>query len=103
MLLETFKSASRYEDVFKFKFDQGGEFDMVIYDKKNHTCRLYEIKHSTEIAEKQARYLRNAEKCHVIEGKFGTIVGKYVLYRGENAIMEGVEYRNVEQFLCELR
>jgi hypothetical protein len=103
VLLETFKSASRYEDVFKFKFDQGGEFDMVIYDKKNHTCRLYEIKHSTEIAEKQARYLRNAEKCHVIEGKFGAIVGKYVLYRGENAIMEGVEYRNVEQFLCELR
>lgn len=103
VLLETFKSASRYEDVFKFKFDQGGEFDMVIYDKKNHTCRLYEIKHSTEIAEKQARYLRNAEKCHVIEGKFGAIVGKYVLYRGENAIMEGIEYRNVEQFLCELR
>ena len=103
VLLETFKSATRSEEVFKFKFAEGGEYDMVIYDKKKHTCRLYEIKHSTEIAERQTRYLRDAEKCQTVEAKFGAITGKYVLYRGENAMVGDVQYLNVEQFLCELR
>ena len=103
VLLETYKSASRNEDVFKFKFDNGGEFDMVIYDKKKHSCRLYEIKHSTEIVERQTRYLRDAERCRIVEAKFGTIAGKYVLYRGSNKTVDGVEYLNVEQFLCGLK
>lgn len=103
VLLETYKSASRNEEVFKFKFDNGGEYDMVIYDKKKHTCRLYEIKHSTEVAERQMRYLRDTERCKTVESKFGTITGKYVLYRGENKTVDGVEYLNVEQFLCGLK
>ena len=103
VLLETFKSAARSEEVFKFKFDNGGEYDMVIYDKKKHTCRLYEIKHSTEIVERQTRYLRDTERCKTVEAKFGTITGKYVLYRGEDTTVNGIQYRNVEQFLCELR
>ena len=103
VLLETYKSAPRNEEVFKFKFDNGGEYDMVIYDKKKHTCRLYEIKHSTEIAERQTRYLKDAEKCQTVEIKFGTITGKYVLYRGEDSTVEGIRYRNVERFLCELK
>jgi len=103
VLLEVQKSASRDEDVFKFKFDSGGEFDMVIYDKKKHTCRIYEVKHSTEIAEKQTRYLNDSDKCQTIESKFGPITGKYVLYRGENTTAGNVQYLNVEQFLCELK
>lgn len=102
VLLETFKSASKDEEVFQFKFDVGGEYDMVIYDKKNHTCRIYEIKHSTRIADKQIRHLINAEKCKTIEERFGKISGKYVLYRGENKTIDDVKYMNVEQFLCEL-
>ncbi len=102
VLLETFKSASKDEEVFQFKFDVGGEYDMVIYDKKNHTCRIYEIKHSTQIADKQIRHLINAEKCKTIEERFGKISGKYVLYRGENKTTDNVKYMNVEQFLCEL-
>ncbi len=102
VLLETYKSASRNEDVFKFKFDNGGEYDMVIYDKKKHTCRLYEIKHSTEVVERQTRYLRDAERCKTVEAKFGKITGKYVLYRGENKTVDDVQYLNAEQFLCEL-
>lgn len=102
VLLETFKSASKNEEVFQFKFDIGGEYDMVIYDKKNHTCRIYEIKHSTQIAERQMRHLTNAEKCKTIEERFGKISGKYVLYRGENKTIDNVKYMNVEQFLCEL-
>ena len=103
VLLETHKTASRNEDVFKFKFDNGGEYDMVVYDKKKHTCRLYEIKHSTEIVERQTRYLRDNERCKIMEAKFGTIMGKYVLYRGEDVTVDGIGYRNVESFLRELK
>lgn len=103
VLLETFKSVPRSEDVFKFKFDSGGEYDMVIYDKKRHTCRLYEIKHSTEVVERQTRYLRDAERCQTVEARFGAIAGKYVLYRGKDTAVDGIQYRNVEQFLCELK
>ena len=101
VLLETYKSASRNEDVFKFQFDNGGEYDMVIYHKQDHTCRIYEIKHSAEIAERQMRYLKDVERCKTVEAKFGRITGKYVLYRGEDAEVDGIVYRNVERFLCE--
>lgn len=103
VLLEVSKAVDKTQQVFKFKFDTGGEYDMVIYDKKAHTCRIYEIKHSSEINEKQVRYLLDDEKCLILQAKFGPIVGKYVLYRGENADAFGVQYRNVEQFLCALK
>ena len=103
VLLETYKSASRNEEVFKFKFDNGGEYDMVIYDKKKHTCRLFEVKHSNQVAERQMRYLKDDERCKTVESKYGAITGKYVLYRGENKMVEGVQYLNVEHFLCEFK
>ncbi len=103
VLLEVSKAASKTEEVFKFKFDIGGEYDMVKYDKKTHTCRIYEIKHSSEIVKRQTRYLLDDEKCRILESKFGPISGKYVLYRGENTVGFGVQYLNVEQFLCELK
>jgi len=103
VLLEVSKTAPKNEEVFKFKFDTGGEYDMVIYDKKAHACCIYEIKHSSEMNEKQVRYLLDDEKCQILQAKFGPIVGKYVLYRGENTDAFGVKYRNVEQFLCALK
>ena len=103
VLLEVSNAVDKTQQVFKFKFDTGGEYDMVIYDKKAHTCRIYEIKHSSEINEKQVRYLLDDEKCQILQAKFGPIGGKYVLYRGENADAFGVQYRNVEQFLCALK
>ena len=103
VLLETYKSSSKNEEVFKFKFDSGGEYDMVIYDKQTDTCRLYEVKHSTVADKRQARYLLDTERCQFVESKFGKIAGKYVLYRGENKAVDGVNYLNVEQYLCELK
>ena len=103
VLLEVSKAASKTEEVFKFKFDIGGEYDMVVYDKKAHTCRIYEIKHSNAITEKQVRYLLDDEKCKIVESKFGPINEKFVLYRGENTASYGVQYLNVEQFLYELK
>ena len=102
VLLEVYKAAPHTTEAFKFKFDSGGEYDLVIYDTHKHNCKLYEIKHSSQIAAKQTRYLRDAEKCEIIENRFGKIIGKYVLYRGENTIVDGIQYQNVEQFLCGL-
>ena len=103
VLLEVRKTAPSTMEAFKFKFDAGGEFDMVIYDKTNQNCRIYEIKHSTEVNEKQTIHLRDAEKCQIVEKRFGPISGKFVLYRGKDTFAEGVQYLNVENFLCGLK
>ena len=103
VLLEVRKTAPSTMEAFKFKFDAGGEFDMVIYDKASKNCRIYEIKHSTEVNEKQTLHLRDAEKCQIVEKRFGPISGKFVLYRGKDTFAEGVQYLNVENFLCGLK
>ena len=103
VLLEVRKTAPSTMEAFKFKFDAGGEFDMVIYDKTSKNCRIYEIKHSTEANEKQTLHLRDAEKCQIVEKRFGPISGKFVLYRGKDTFAEGVQYLNVENFLCGLK
>ena len=103
VLLEVCKAAPSTMEAFKFKFDAGGEFDMVIYDKAGQNCRIYEIKHSTEVNEKQTIHLRDAEKCQIIENRFGPISGKFVLYRGKDTLAEGVQYLNVENYLCGLK
>lgn len=103
VLLEVRKTAPSTMEAFKFKFDAGGEFDMVIYDKAGQNCRIYEIKHSTEVNEKQTLHLRDAEKCQIVEKRFGPISGKFVLYREKDTFAEGVQYLNVENFLCGLK
>ena len=103
VLLEVRKAAPSTMEAFIFKFDAGGEFDMVIYDKAGQNCRIYEIKHSTEVNEKQTIHLRDAEKCQIVENRFGPISGKFVLYRGKDTFAEGVQYLNVENFLCGLK
>ena len=103
VLLEVRKTAPSTMEAFKFKFDAGGEFDMVIYDKTSQNCRIYEIKHSAKVNEKQTIHLRDAEKCQIIENRFGPISGKFVLYRGKDTFAESVQYLNVENFLCGLK
>ena len=76
VLLEVCKAAPSTMEAFKFKFDAGGEFDMVIYDKTSQNCRIYEIKHSAKVNEKQTIHLRDAEKCQIVENRFGPISGK---------------------------
>lgn len=103
VLLEVRKTAPSTMEAFKFKFDAGGEFDMVIYDKTSKNCRIYEIKHSAKVNEKQTIHLRDAEKCQIVEKRFGPISGKFVLYRGKDTFAEGVQYLNVENYLCGLK
>lgn len=84
VLLEVNKVIPKNKEAFKFKFDAGGEYDMIIYDKSTNTCKLYEIKHNDRIDDNQFRFLVDKDKFELIESKYGIIVGKYVLYRGQN-------------------
>ena len=100
ILLET-KVAYPKKQVFQLQFAVG-EFDMVVYDPINLTCQIYEIKYSQEVVSQQYQHLIHPEKCADTEHRFGTITGRYVIYRGEPTESEGIQYLNVEQYLKSL-
>ena len=98
--LET-KKANPNLEVFKLQFAVG-EFDMVVYDSENVCCKIYEVKHSKEKSPFQYRHLINEENCKQTEFRFGKILEKVVLYRGETCEEEnGIHYKNVEEYLIE--
>ena len=101
VLLET-KLANPKKEVFVLQFAIG-EFDMVVFDPTAGSCEIYEVKHSTEAVPQQYRHLIDEQKCELTRHRFGPITGKYVLYRGEDMVMEnGITYRNVEEYLLGL-
>ncbi len=97
ILLET-KMARPDKQVFRLQFAIG-EFDMVVADPVSITTEIYEIKHSAERVPEQAKNLTDEEKCKATEFRFGTITGKAVIYRGEDAEENGIRYLNVEKYL----
>lgn len=101
VLLET-KLANPNEEVFALQFPIG-EFDMVVFDPAAGSCQVFEIKHSAEVVSQQYRHLIDEEKCAQTEHRFGPITGRFVLYRGEDRMLEnGVVYQNVEDYLKQL-
>lgn len=103
VVMETAKARSKKKyKVFKLKFDVG-EFDMVIYNRMENTCSIYEIKHSDKAVDNQYRHLIDEEKCSKTEQRFGKIVKKCVLYRGDSFQTDsGIVYENVENYLRSL-
>ena len=79
---------------------------MVVFDPEAGSCEIYEVKHSMEMVPEQCRHLLNEQKCKDTEFRYGTITGKYVIYRGMTAEMEDlsekVTYLNVEEYLKSL-
>lgn len=100
VLLET-KTANPGKEVFVLQFPIG-EFDMVVFDPAAGSCQIFETKHSREIAPFQYRHLIDSEKCAQTEHRYGPITGKFVLYRGEDQILNGIQYQNVEEYLRNL-
>ena len=103
ILLETQLAASDAAgavDVFKLQFAVG-EFDMVIAEPDTGRCRIYEIKHSNKRAKEQYRHLVSKKLCEQFEHRYGEIVERVVLYRGESTAVntDGVRYINVEEYL----
>ena len=108
VLCETIRSVPYKRDkykqlrVFKLKFDRG-EFDMVIYDPEAATCRLFEIKHTTERDDAQLRHLLDPEKLAYAKRNYGRILSRTLLYRGRPfSHKSGVKYGNVRTFLKNL-
>ena len=108
VLLET-KLSKKNCEVFRLQFAIG-EFDMVVFNPDEGTCEIYEIKHSKEVVPQQCKHLLDEQKCKNTEFRYGTITGKYVIYRGATTslVKEGVEtqedvaYLNVEEYLKKL-
>lgn len=101
ILLET-KFARPACEVFKLQF-AAGEFDMVVFDPETASCEIYEIKHSFDMVEHQYRHLVDEAKCAETEHRYGSITGKYVIYRGEQRTLDnGITYLNVESYLKSL-
>ena len=99
VLLET-KLANPDKEVFVLQFPVG-EFDMVVADYENGTCEIFEIKHSDRISPEQYRHLVDEEKCALAEHRYGRITKKTVLYQGEPAAENGIEFENVESYLLD--
>lgn len=105
VLLET-KLSKRNCEVFCLQFAIG-EFDMVVFNPDEGTCEIYEIKHSKEVVPQQCKHLLDEQKCKDTEFRYGTITGKYVIYRGATTSLvkagvetqEDVAYLNVEEYL----
>ncbi len=100
ILLET-KLAKLDKEVFKLQFAIG-EFDMVVFDPKALTCEIYEVKYSKEQVAEQYRHLKDEKKCAMTSHRYGDIAGRYVIYRGENEEVDGIQYLNVEEYLKSL-
>ena len=108
VLLET-KLSKKNCEIFRLQFAIG-EFDMVVFDPKEETCEIYEIKHSDKIVLQQCRHLLDKQKCEDTAFRYGTIIGKYVIYRGATTSLvqagvstqEDVTYLNVEEYLKKL-
>ena len=100
ILIET-KMANSKKQVFQLRFAIG-EFDMVVADSETATCEIFEIKYSKEIIDKQYQHLNDDKKCEDAAFRFGTITGKYVIYRGETKDVDGVKYVNAEEYLKSL-
>ena len=108
VLLET-KLSKKNCEVFRLQFAIG-EFDMVVFNPDEGTCEIYEIKHSKEVVPQQCKHLLDKQKCKDTEFIYGTITGKYVIYRGATTslvqagveTLEDVAYLNVEEYLKKL-
>ncbi len=108
VLLET-KLSKKNCEVFRLQFAIG-EFDMVVFDPEEETCEIYEIKHNDKIVLQQCRHLLDKQKREDTAFRYGTIIGKYVIYRGATTSLvqagvntqEDVAYLNVEEYLKKL-
>lgn len=89
VLLETKKARPNCQ-VFKLVFSVG-EFDMVVFDPQAASCEIYEVKHSDQMVPQQYRHLIDEKKCEATEFRYGTITGKYVIYRGKAETADGVQ------------
>lgn len=102
VLLESSYYKKKDELVFKYIRKKGpGEVDMVIYNREKDSFNMFEIKHSKNMEPSiQCKHLKNKEIEKELCQKYGTLKGKYVLYRGgASGYTDGICYANVKDYL----
>ena len=87
VLLDTRRRYRNRKEIFKLYF-AAGEFDMVIYDKKKAEVECFEIKHSDEIIEEQAKHLLNEDNIVSTEKIYGKVIRRCVLYKGAPVLLQ---------------
>ena len=100
--------SKRKYDVFKFNAD-GTEFDMVVYDKDIGDLFLYEIKRkdAEEAAQRKNFFDESLSTIlNYIKKTYHSpplkVPQKYILYRGDAQLVNGISYVNVEKYLHNL-
>jgi len=87
-------SVSKYRNAF------GKEFDIVLTDEVTRKSVIMEVKRDFSIGEWQTKHLCNEELCKEYCDKYGVkIVGRAVLYSGEDSEVGDVQYFNTSSFL----
>lgn len=103
VLLETMK-ARRNCRIFVLQFATGS-FDMVVFDPKKLSCEIYKIINSENQNAEQFADLLDKKKCDQCETRYGTIKGRFVIYKGKTDEVHmdentpNIRYINVEEFL----
>ena len=76
-----------------------GEYDMLIYDKKQYKYWGFEIKHTSNPFYKQEQHLHNTVLREIIDRQYGNRENVCVLYRGNPFIAtSGTIYLNITDF-----
>lgn len=101
VLSETARALGPGFSVSRLMFDKG-EIDMMVRCDATDTCIICEVKHSLYRTAHQRRHLVDPVKCGAVEGRFGRISDRVVIYRGEGTVEDGVTYLNVETYLKSL-
>lgn len=102
VLMETSKGISERYRAFRLYLPEGS-FDMVVYDKEQNECTVFEIVDVKEVQQKNYKNLIDEAKTSEVEGRFGKITTKYILYRGEDYFDDDkIVYLNVENYLKSL-
>ncbi len=99
IFLETERALENYYKVYKLQFN-AGDYDMVVYDTKDNTCTVCEIRGSESGQMGHYRRMPDAERYRQIERRFGRIREHFILCRNpENQRNDGKRYCSVEDYL----
>lgn len=103
IFLETERALETYHKVYKLQFNPG-DYDMVVYDTRENSCRVCEIR-AAGGGSLAGHYRRmpDAERYRQIERRFGNIKEHFILCRDpENQRNDGKRYCSVEDYLKSL-
>lgn len=103
VLMDTIGFYGKRNRVFHMPLPKG-EFDMVVHDRENRTCDVFEIKHGQYVDDKQRRHLENEDNDEFIKLVCpGCEVRKYVLYNGEPCKENDIDYINIFSYLSTIQ